>query len=128
MKKYDLSKVMKRAWEIKKQDAKNIFAICLKMAWEEIKKGVVKMVELIGSEKQVAWATEIRNDNIKTLEREIEDLKSREVNGTGSFPELVAKLEKALNELKNDTTHIYASWWIEHKGLARVFIQSAKKH
>lgn len=30
-----LSKVMKRAWEIKKQDVRNIFSICLKMAWAE---------------------------------------------------------------------------------------------
>ena len=43
MKKYNLSKIMKRAWEIKKEDNKNIFAICLKMAWEEAKKGVKKM-------------------------------------------------------------------------------------
>ena len=33
-----LKKVMKRAWEIKKQNVKNIFSICLKMAWAEIKK------------------------------------------------------------------------------------------
>lgn len=38
MKKYDLRKVMKRAWEIKKEDSRNIFGLCLKMAWEEIKK------------------------------------------------------------------------------------------
>lgn len=33
-----LRKVMKRAWEIKKQDNKNIFALCLRMAWAEVKK------------------------------------------------------------------------------------------
>lgn len=32
-----LRKVMKRAWEIKKENVKNIFSICLKMAWAEIK-------------------------------------------------------------------------------------------
>lgn len=37
MKKYILKKVMKRAWEIKKQDNRNIFSLCLKMAWAEIK-------------------------------------------------------------------------------------------
>lgn len=30
--------IMKKAWEIKKQDIRNIFSICLKMAWAEIKK------------------------------------------------------------------------------------------
>lgn len=37
MKKYNLSKVMKRAWEIKKQDEMNLFNLCLVMAWEEEK-------------------------------------------------------------------------------------------
>lgn len=37
MKKYNLSKIMKRAWEIKRQDINNIFAICLEMAWTEEK-------------------------------------------------------------------------------------------
>lgn len=36
--KYDLRKIMKRAWEIKKENSKNIFSLCLKMAWEEAKK------------------------------------------------------------------------------------------
>lgn len=31
-------KIMKRAWEIKKENVKNIFAYCSKMAWEESKK------------------------------------------------------------------------------------------
>jgi len=35
--KYNLSAIMKKAWEIKKENIKNIFAICLKMAWEEVK-------------------------------------------------------------------------------------------
>ncbi len=34
---YDLSKIMKRAWQIKKEDERNIFGLCLKMAWEEAK-------------------------------------------------------------------------------------------
>ena len=31
----NLSKIMKRAWEIKKEDNRNIFGLCLKMAWDE---------------------------------------------------------------------------------------------
>lgn len=62
--KYDLSKIMKRAWEIKKGEDRKVknsklnhndfsalkenekasFGICLSMAWEEIKKVVVKAV------------------------------------------------------------------------------------
>ena len=53
----------------------------------------------IGTEKQIVWANDIRNANIKTLEREIEEFKLREVNGTSSFPEIIAKLEKAIEIL-----------------------------
>lgn len=37
MKKYNLSEIMKRAWQIKKTNGNNIFSICLKMAWNEAK-------------------------------------------------------------------------------------------
>lgn len=37
MKKYNLSNIMKKAWEIKKEDPRNIFSLCLKMAWKEAK-------------------------------------------------------------------------------------------
>lgn len=35
MKKHNLKKIMTRAWEIKKQDRRNDFGCCLRMAWEE---------------------------------------------------------------------------------------------
>lgn len=37
MNKTMLSKIMKKAWEIKKQHRDNIFSLCLKMAWVESK-------------------------------------------------------------------------------------------
>lgn len=37
MKKFSLKNIMKRAWEIKKQDSQNLFSLCLKMAWSEAK-------------------------------------------------------------------------------------------
>lgn len=37
MTKYNLSEIMKRAWEIKKENESNIFAFCLKKAWSEAK-------------------------------------------------------------------------------------------
>lgn len=40
------AKIMKRAWEIKKEDSRNLFSLCLKMAWAEAKEeGNVKTVE-----------------------------------------------------------------------------------
>lgn len=35
--KYDMKEIMIRAWEIRKEDNKNIFALCLKIAWAEAK-------------------------------------------------------------------------------------------
>ncbi len=40
--KYNKSQIMKRAWEIKRQDERNIFGECLKMAWDEAKKQSTK--------------------------------------------------------------------------------------
>ena len=37
MKKYNISKIMKREWEIKRENNENLFAMCLKFAWEEAK-------------------------------------------------------------------------------------------
>lgn len=37
MKNFNLSKIMKRAWELKKENTDNIFGECLKMAWAEAK-------------------------------------------------------------------------------------------
>ena len=34
---YDLKKVMTRAHEIKRQDVRNVWSECLKMAWAEVK-------------------------------------------------------------------------------------------
>lgn len=56
MKKYNLSKIMKRAWELVKGFG---FAISegLKKAWKEAKD--VKEVSMRGSEKQIKWAMKL---------------------------------------------------------------------
>lgn len=63
--KFDLAKIMTRAWEIKKEadrkvknskmnhndfsalkeSEKSVFGICLEMAWEEVKKAVVETIK-----------------------------------------------------------------------------------
>lgn len=45
MKKYNLSSIMKRAWEIKRENTKNIFSLCLKMAWAEAKEEKIVNIE-----------------------------------------------------------------------------------
>ena len=62
MKKYNLSNIMKRAWELVKNFDMNR-SEALKEAWLEEK---IK-VELVGSPKQIAWASDIINDAIVTI-------------------------------------------------------------
>lgn len=52
MKKYNLSKIMKRAWELVKKSAMTISS-GLKKAWEEAKR------TMKGTEKQITWAKEL---------------------------------------------------------------------
>jgi len=37
--KYNMSRIMKRAWAIKAEDARYIFSMCLRMAWAEVRNG-----------------------------------------------------------------------------------------
>lgn len=69
--KYDLRKIMKRAWELKKEDEKNIFSLCLKMAWTEAKEEQ-ELPKLVGTPKQVAWAEKLRERHIEILKRELD--------------------------------------------------------
>lgn len=70
MKRFNLHRIMKRAWEIKRQDKRNIFSICLKMAWEEAKEET-SLPKLIGTPKQVAWAEKLRERHLEILRREL---------------------------------------------------------
>ena len=93
------------------------------------KEGKKVMVELVGSEKQVAWAEQIRSNNIAIFEKSIKSFKIREKNGNGYFPALVKDLEKALEILKSDKAPADAKWWIEHKKIADATIDRVmRKH
>ena len=62
MKKYNLSKIMKRAWELVKKAGMTISS-GLKKAWEEAK------MTIKGTEKQIAW----RNDIIEKMHKEFDE-------------------------------------------------------
>lgn len=64
MKKYNLSKIMKRAWELVKKAGMTISS-GLKKAWEEAK------MTIKGTEKQIAW----RNDIIEKMHKEFDALR-----------------------------------------------------
>lgn len=118
--------------EIKAQYPTVTYSFQLGLCVSYLLKGV-KMVEVTmaaitqGSEKQIAWAEKIRDNNIKILTNEVNELTVRMIKDSPNFKPLVDKLTKALVELQNDTTHTYAGWWIEHKNLALAYIQKAER-
>lgn len=62
-----MKQVMKRAWELAKSGVKKFggkvreyLAASLSIAWKEVKNMGEKLAELVGTEKQVKWANDIR--------------------------------------------------------------------
>src|SRR5699024_4810705 len=106
MKKFNLHRIMKRAWEIKRQDKRNIFSFCLKMAWEEAKEET-SLPKLIGTPKQVAWAEKLRERHLEILKRELE--KSNTI--------LIARGDKPLSgkRLKATMQETSAVYFIEQR-------------
>lgn len=66
MRKYNLSNIMKRAWELVKKAGETISS-GLKKAWKEAK----GMKELKGTPKQVKWAQDIINEAYQNIDSEI---------------------------------------------------------
>ncbi len=78
----NLRNIMKRAWEIKRQDSRNIFAECLKMAWAEAKKVVTrfaipawfmeKNADKVTTENLICFNTFNKNNIVKETEKAIQ--------------------------------------------------------
>lgn len=80
-----------------KEDGRNIFSICLKMAWAEIKEGVKKMLK--GTEKQVTWAEQIIADAIGTVDANIRLEEERiRIYGEGITTTVFLEVYKELRE------------------------------
>lgn len=102
-----LSNVMKKAWEIKKENKDNLFSLCLKMAWSIIKNGVKKMVELTGTEKQIAWAKDIKTNMLTAISKFVECNKEDD--------SATAKIVfEAAKNIENETS---SKWFIENRNL-----------
>ena len=108
--------IMRRAHQIAKNlegDYRARMSLALRQAWKEVKK--VELVKLTGTEKQIAWAEEIRKANISHLQDCLEGFELRAARGD-DFPEIRATLQKAIEGLMTQPTE--AKWWIEHKRVA----------
>lgn len=65
-----------------------------------------ELPELIGSEKQIKWATDIRNKAFKKINKSIKEaIVEKEESVAAHYREWADKLTKCT----------YASWWIEHR-------------
>lgn len=113
----DMSLVMKEAHKLTKEiknefqnvDYKTQLGIC--MSYLLNGEGENEMVELKGSEKQVKWATDIRENTIKNIERALERLEEiqseRVVKGRKRvrlFDKRIDKLKTSLEEVKNESS------------------------
>ena len=79
------------------------FRLCLSFVYSQFKKGVVKMVELKGTEKQIKWAADIRKELVETLELVKElDIK-RKTRKNKSFEESSKKVDSAIDFMSNQT-------------------------
>jgi hypothetical protein len=96
------------------------FSLCLK--YLQSVKEEVKMVELQGSEKQVAWAEQIRTRNIDYLTSTMTELKNR--NHSEIFGTHIEKLEAAISQAKNIPS---AKAWIEKQHVAEEYIRMIYK-
>lgn len=96
MKKYDLHRIMRRAWQIKKENERNIFSICLKMAWAEAKEEQ-ELPKLVGTPKQVAWAKKLRERHLEILRNEL-DKANAILLARGDKPLSGKKLKAAMQE------------------------------
>jgi len=76
------------------------------------------MIKLEGSEKQIAWAEEIMEHNIRYLHKERDDYKRRTEEEEGSdFTAIVKEFERVIEML--ETKQPSAKWWIEHKSIGQ---------
>lgn len=88
--------------------------MALKMAWAMIKKGGKKVMEFIGTEKQIKWAKDIYPNAIAKIE---EVIKAEEIENYARKKELRSKAYdqylKFFEEMKGVKE---ASFWIEYFG------------
>ena len=113
-------KAHKMAREIKSQypEVNYSFQFSLCLTYLKEKKDN-EMVELKGTEKQVAWAEKIRAEQINNLKFSIKDFKTK-----GMLAFILEKMEVLLAEIEVKDS---AKWWIENKNIARYVVEMAMR-
>lgn len=119
-----MKNVMKKAHEITKKIIRKgdsyraTFRLALSLAHSLIKKGVKVMVELVGTEKQVKWATDIReimleclNKSLKFQEEEAKSSEARRGKPSKILNRRVETLKNYIEMVKNQESSV---WFIEN--------------
>ena len=120
-----MKQVMKRAWELAKQGVvkfggkvREYFAASLSIAWKEIKQMSEKTIELVGSEKQIKWANDIRERILtfaELLKPQFEILMETQI-AKQTDADKIATLEVAkqtgLNYIADIATSVEATYYI----------------
>lgn len=94
MKKYNLSNIMKRAWELVKKVGFGI-SEALKKAWSEAKKGTLEMT---GTEKQIAFAKKLVEKMNEQFDAIITDCKNAHPEKVGAWEAVKSGYNRIMNE------------------------------
>ncbi|MEK3645802.1 hypothetical protein [Aeribacillus sp. FSL M8-0235] len=131
-----MKNIMKRAWEIAKEGVKKFggkvkeyFAMALKLAWKEAKRIATDQagsIQLMGSEKQIKWAEDIRKvvvENIdgvfEVIERSLDENKEDMSERKFKFAqEGVEELKKAATDFIENEENA-AAWIDKFKAVTR---------
>lgn len=114
--KYNIKAIMKRAWEIKKENKLNVFGLCLKMAWFEAKeanKSIMnkKIKELQIKIKKYNEKIEKKESLISKRENQIvmaksdydaEEYKTSIINAKNEIVKMFAQIDKVKAQLKKE--------------------------
>lgn len=109
-----MKNIMKEAHELTKKIIRKgdsyraTFRMCLSFVHSKLKEGSNKMVELVGSEKQVKWANDIREELNNTIDVIKDAIISRK---SSKNSEAVEKIEAIRSNLNNN---LEAKFFIEN--------------
>lgn len=98
-----MKNVMARAWEIYRTlegDRLAKLSLALRQAWSEIKGGN-KMVELKGSEKQIKWATDLREKMNKECDTWVKAIKAADYSKEETREKAINQIESVRNHVNN---------------------------
>ena len=122
----DMSLLMKEAHRLTKKiknefpEVNYKFQLGICMSYLLNGEGENEMVELQGSEKQVKWATDIRENTIKSIDRALEKLEEIQSERVSKGRKRVRIFDKRINKLKVLLEEV------KNESSAKIFIEKSR--